>query len=200
MFYVNPGDVQILGISGQIANGKTTLTKLAVEAGFTPYALARHFKVDAVAKAGMSPLAVFGAAEFKTDESRHTLQQLGTEQGRKVYGEDVWLKHAEAHIYDLIEHGVTHVVISDVRFENEVRWVQSLGGLVYRVYGRQPVVTEGHASETALNGWAHTSPDGGRGFDRLIYNGLAHGSRALTEFKSLLAVDYPDARVFRRAA
>jgi hypothetical protein len=193
MFYIRPDQIQLLGVSGQIGNGKSTLTRVAVrEFGFHPLSLARHFKVDTVAKDGMDPLAVFGASEHKTPESRHALQQRGTELGRNVYGKDVWLKHAEAHIYDLIEHGATRIIVPDVRYANEVEWIHALGGRVYRVFGRQPEVTEGHPSEIELNGWGYSAPGGSRGFDRRINNCVGCEEQTLSRFRRSLTLDYDE--------
>jgi len=197
MYYLKPGDVTVLGISGQMGNGKSTLTQVAVEEyGFVPQSLARHFKVDAVAKDGRNPASIFGP--HKDPEDRDVLQKRGTEEGRMVYGEDVWLRHAEAHMFDLAEHGVKLIVVPDVRFPNEVRWVQSLGGKVYRVFGRKPEMTEGHESETALNGWSWQSPDGGRGFDSMLANSTTLEDLQ-RQMRACLETDYNLRRLLRTA-
>lgn len=191
MFYLNTADtpIQLLGISGQKSNGKSTMTKLAVqEHGFVGMSLARHFKVDAVVKEGAPVREVFGP--HKSAETRRILQLKGNDESREVYGEDIWIRHLEAHIFDMVEHGHTRFVISDVRYPNEVRWIQRLGGAVYRVFNRLPEATTGHASETALNGWGLTSPDGLVGFDRMIDNSVERSEKALREMRRFLAVDY----------
>jgi hypothetical protein len=44
------------------------------------------------------------------------------------------------------------LVATDVRFENEVDWVRSLGGQLWRIVRPDQVITDGHVSETATIG------------------------------------------------
>lgn len=197
MYYLKRGDITLLGISGQKSNGKSELAKIAVrEFGFSPMSLARHFKVDTVVDEGLPPEEVFGPD--KSPRTRDILQQYGTERDRNQRGEDIHIRRLDAHLYDLVEHGAEYAVISDVRFPNEVRWIQSLGGIVYRVYGRKPEVTEGHYSELALNGWGALDPEGGPGFDRMFRNDQT--LQSLKErVRSSIGGDF-NLRALRRAA
>lgn len=90
----------------------------------------------------------------RNPEVRALMQRMGTEAGRLVHGEDLWI--------DLVEHKIaklgpdTPVVITDVRSPNEADWVKALGGVIVEVY--RPEQLKGdlgdnakHASETM--GW-----------------------------------------------
>jgi hypothetical protein len=60
---------------------------------------------------------------------------MGTEAGRNVFGEAVWVSALEKRI-----QSVENVVIADVRFPNEIEAITSIGGHVLRVRrGADPV-------------------------------------------------------------
>ena len=86
--------------------------------------------------------------EFKGTTSREFQQFIGTEVGRNLVGETVWTDAAirEANEYE-------NVVISDVRFPNEVEVIQNEGGYVYRI--ERPGVTDtgfsNHPSEALID-------------------------------------------------
>lgn len=96
---------------------------------------------------------------------RIALQSLGTEFGR-THNPTMWIDVAKNNINRLLEGGVSYsqqnglvqsgkscdwVIISDGRFENEIRAVKSMGGLVAEVVNRHATEMttgiEGHASE-----------------------------------------------------
>lgn len=144
--------LQLIGMAGKAGSGKTYLAKHALlPIGFVPLAVANHFKVDAVVRDGAPLDEVFFTA--KSDETREMLQQRGTEQGRHVYGEDIWVRTMEAWVAAFVAAGVHRFVVTDVRFPNEADWVKQLGGKLVRVLGRGGL--EGplafHPSETALD-------------------------------------------------
>ncbi|MBT2544483.1 hypothetical protein J7E99_28240 [Streptomyces sp. ISL-44] len=84
-------------------------------------------------------------------EVRQYLQRLGTEGGRAVLGENVWV---DALLRDRETWGPT--VITDVRFPNEADAIRARGGLVLLIErpGQEPITHAGHASENALAGYA----------------------------------------------
>lgn len=66
---------------------------------------------------------------------REAMQWLGTEWGRDLFGPDLWTSIALARIERILEAGGS-VVIEDVRFINEVRAIELVGGVVVRMNGR----------------------------------------------------------------
>lgn len=69
-------------------------------------------------------------------EVRRLLQRLGTEAGRNVLGENVWVQALATRILSMRgESSITKlsIAIADVRFENEADMVRGLGGVVVRV-------------------------------------------------------------------
>ena len=76
---------------------------------------------------------------------RELLQVVGTDMFRGLWGR-VWLNTME---YELLHAGKL-VVVPDVRFPNEVQFIQERGGHVVRLL-RAPYAQDQHASETALD-------------------------------------------------
>jgi len=81
---------------------------------------------------------------------RQLLQTLGTEWGRRMIRDDVWLRVAFWKWQQLAAGGVSLIVVPDVRFANEARQIRSEGGQVWMVYrpGVEPVAA--HESEAGL--------------------------------------------------
>lgn len=155
VYYDIPGTIQVIGMSGRAKSGKNYLARHALlPMGFFPLALANHFKVDAVVRDGAPLDEVFFTD--KSDEVRDMLQRRGTEEGRHVLGEDIWIRTTEAWIAAAVAAGWHRFVITDLRFKNEADWVNTLGGRVVRVTGRGGL--EGplafHPSETDLDDYA----------------------------------------------
>jgi len=88
--------------------------------------------------------------------TRHLLQTLGTEWGRRLVRNDIWLKcwAASAVMQE-------RVVADDVRFPNEAQLIQQLGGQMWKVWRPGQERDTDHVSEGGLDTWK---------FDRLIVN------------------------------
>lgn len=183
--YLLRHDIQVVGLSGRAGCGKDYLAdRSAIPWGFLPMALANHFKVEAVAKDGLDLGAAFWRE--KSPSERALLQRRGTEEGREVYGDDIWLRHAEAWMCYYVGKGFRRFCLTDIRFVNEVLWLQSLGGKVYRVTGRGGVMDPGnrvHRSETELDGYL--------GFDRVFDNSVENEGRVISELLEALHLDFP---------
>lgn len=102
----------------------------------------------------------------KIPEVRRLLQVLGTEVGREMIDQDVWVKMAEKTIRAHWAEG-KNVVITAMRFPNELEMLERLGGTsvwVNRPVDPSEAVTEGiaaHASENSVS--QHD-------FDLIIFN------------------------------
>ena len=159
--------VKIIGLCGYARCGKDSLASfLSVEHGYQRIAFADKLRDMLYA---LNPLigAGFEEADGYTwttrvqdlvdnvgwdrakegyPEIRALLQRLGTEAGRTVLGENVWV---DASLRDLDPAG--RYVVTDVRFPNEFAAIEERGGVMVRVLrpGYEPV--NGHSSETALD-------------------------------------------------
>lgn len=77
----------------------------------------------------------FWSARLKKDVTpRWALQIMGTEAGRNAFHESIWIYATEARMAPF-----ENVVIADVRFPNEVKFIRDRGGFIIRVMrGNEP--------------------------------------------------------------
>ena len=158
----------LLGVSGRKRHGKDTFAARLVERhGFTRVAFADPMRemalaLDPIISDGWRLAALvetFGWEEAKANpEVRRTLQRLGTEAGRGVLGDNIWVDTAMRHARAL----GGRVVFTDCRFPNEALVVRAAGGQLVRV-NRPGFADDGdlHTSESALDEYA---------FDHLVLN------------------------------
>ncbi len=139
----------IIGISGLIGSGKSTIaTQLTEEFGFRKDSFATSLK-DACAMMFDWPREMI---EGDTKESREwreevdhwwanklgipnfsprlALQLVGTDALRNHFNEGIWFMTLENRVR---KNPNQHVVISDVRFPNEVKFIHDQGGIMVRV-------------------------------------------------------------------
>lgn len=87
-------------------------------------------------------------------EARRLLQKMGTEVGRELFGEDFWVKTLLKDVQYRAE-GKTLVLITDVRFENEVESIKEFENhlLVHLSRGENSLgdTERSHASERDLS-------------------------------------------------
>lgn len=146
----------IVGISGFINSGKSTVAEqLTKDFGFKKDSFATSLK-DACALMFDWPRTMI---EGDTKESREwrevtddwwsqklgipnfsprlALQLIGTDSLRNHFNEGIWFMTLENRVRKNPEQ---HVVISDVRFPNEVKFIHDQGGVMVRVdRGQSPV-------------------------------------------------------------
>lgn len=86
------------------------------------------------------------------DKDAELLQMWG-EDRRQNCGKDYWVKKLQQ--WTVLNSD--DIVITDVRYPNEVEWIQAHGGLLWRVDREEPLEDisrdPGHESEVALDGW-----------------------------------------------
>lgn len=85
---------------------------------------------------------------------REILQIVGTDWFRTL-DSDYWVKKWKIRV---LQSRAEIILCGDVRFPNEIRAIQSLGGKVCRLT-RNPYPEDKHASETALDGYNTPTPD-----------------------------------------
>lgn len=144
--------VSVIGIAGRAGSGKSTVATMTGRAVLqladplyaalatmlgVPEGMLRHQGYKATTIPGLDRTP------------RQLLQTLGTEWGRSCVGQDVWIRMLERRIAHFKAAGVSEVVVSDVRFNNEARWIREQGGQVWHVY-RPGLESDGHASEAGV--------------------------------------------------
>lgn len=167
--------LKVVGLSGKIGCGKSTLANMLVEmfpvgmAVKTAYGdLLKHeaaraigFPVewcyDQTKKANMHvACAHFPGTPRKVMSVRELLQWYGTDYRRKQDPE-YWTNAMRKYLRKMA-NVTEYIIIDDVRFPNEAELVREFGGLLYRIEPHdrwQPGPHAGHASETALDDYPH---------------------------------------------
>lgn len=160
----------IIGLSGWARSGKDTVANYLVEKhGFVRVSFADQMRtalynldpyVDLNGYRVSLKVAVdmMGWEELKSQSGdiRGLMQRMGTEVGRKLWGEDFWV---QAAMKSLPLSG--NVVFSDVRYPNEAEAIQKSGGEVWRITRDGVGPANDHTSEISLDTYT---------FDRYIPN------------------------------
>jgi hypothetical protein len=163
---------RLIGITGRAGVGKTLVAgmipgavvlqladplyaMLSVMLGIPEQTLrARPTKEAAIDALGKSP--------------RQLLQLLGTEWGRHMVGEDVWVRLADQRVQACRQAGAKVVAVADVRFDNEARHIRDRGGEVWCVRRSSAGPVCQHSSESGVSpGLIDHYIDNDSGFDAL---------------------------------
>lgn len=88
--------------------------------------------------------------------ARHAMQTLGTEWGRKLIGEDLWLNTWRDKFNADLNACRKGVVVTDCRFANEAEFLKAMGAEVFLVKRPGFQRRMGHASEDLS--WAEDCP------------------------------------------
>lgn len=143
----------LIGIVGLAGSGKSTLARVIAERhGFQEESLAAPLKAVCAALFGWTEKQLFGPSHLRNEvdprwgfSPRKALQFIGTEVARGLH-EDVWVR---ALLDTLSLPGAPrYVVVSDVRFQNEVDALRKAGGKIVKISGRGGLQdAAAHASE-----------------------------------------------------
>jgi hypothetical protein len=79
------------------------------------------------------------------------LQRLGTECGRELISDTVWIDAALNNV-ELDDH-YKSIVVTDVRFPNEAQAIKDRGGYIFRIEREGVGPANDHPSEIALDNW-----------------------------------------------
>jgi hypothetical protein len=82
---------------------------------------------------------------------RLALQLMGTEVGRNVFGENIWIHSLENKIKDVNRN----YVITDVRFQNEIDWIRKQKGILIEIR-RGKIPSWYNVASEANNGCQHS--------------------------------------------
>lgn len=140
----------LIGVVGFIGSGKGTVGDLLEQKGFVKDSFAKPLKDACSAMFGWPRELLEGDTEVSrkwreehdsfwsekfgyTFTPRLALQLMGTEAGRNVFHQDIW-------VVSLLNRAKgKNVVVTDVRFKNEIDYIQQNGGIIVRVKrGEEP--------------------------------------------------------------
>lgn len=81
---------------------------------------------------------------------RWIMQQWGTNYRREYDGQDYWIRQAENAIADMDRAGITRIVITDARFEDEADFVRNKRGQIWHVHRPDLSAVHAHISERGI--------------------------------------------------
>ena len=160
--------MKIIGLSGRMKAGKSTVAEYL--STYIPDSAIHGFSD------GIKTLAIdyfcendmdFNSQEVKSQlhqsgkTYRQILQECGTKM-REIWPE-VWIYSWQSFVRGL---PLSVCIVPDVRFPNEVKAIQDMGGIVIRLT-RCPVESD-DPTETALDKWEEAD----KGFDLIVGNSL----------------------------
>lgn len=143
----------IIGLTGRKGSGKSTVAEiLNNKFNYKTMSFATPIK-DMLMSMGLTEDEIYDPElkEKKIERfgksPREMLQLLGTEFGRNLITDDVWVRVLEAKI-----EPDDQIVIDDIRFPNEAEMVRGKGGKIVRVTraGQELGMVDIHVSEAGI--------------------------------------------------
>lgn len=154
----------LIAFGGLKGSGKDTAAKVLIdEYGFTKVAFADALReallvLDPWVPAHTGGYQLLPLSELIADagwdwaktnvpEVRRLMQVFGTEVGRMLFGENVWVDVLKKQ-FPRLDASDSRFVITDCRFTNEAKFVDDNSGSVIWI-DRPELTSDGHASESA---------------------------------------------------
>jgi hypothetical protein len=186
----------IIGFSGKIGSGKDYIAKeilgkylKSIGKTYIHMAFSDAIKVHLMATTETTYEELYVK---KTEKSRNLLQYIGMETRR--VDDMIWIKTLDAWIKVYGNRGVDIILISDVRFPIEMKYIKERGGIIFRLISPERTfikmreemgndentVIKTHISETALDDYNLNE------FDEILYNDNLTNDEILDKIKKPL--------------
>jgi hypothetical protein len=129
----------LIAVSGKLGSGKDYIAENLllplISTTVSKMAFADHIKINVASQEPDVSLRQCLEGD-KSTELRRKLQIAGTEQGRDLYGSDIWVTTLEnwIRLRRLRDRTPDVVLVTDCRFPNEAKWIEDNGGLLIRVH------------------------------------------------------------------
>lgn len=147
----------ILGLTGRARSGKSTVASYLVrEHGFVEHSFAAPIRAFVAHILGTDLAGLEAGKEREVAwlggglTPRWLMQTAGTEWGRKMIHDQLWVRSCLMRAQADVSAG-RPVVISDVRFDNEAEAIRYAGGEVWEIMRDGAGVTGTHASEAGVS-------------------------------------------------
>jgi hypothetical protein len=138
----------IIGLVGAKTSGKSAVADLLVrDHGFTRFRFGSGLK-DMLYAIGLTGEELEGAKKNAPNKTlggvtpRYLMETLGDSWGRRMIHPNLWVYILTNHIVaEFLKNQSIKIVIDDVRYPNEVGFIRSMGGQIWRVTrpGLKPV-------------------------------------------------------------
>ena len=176
----------LIGIAGRARAGKDTAKELIIDIMrdkrgevYHGYEFARPIKEACRVIFGWNDEHLYGSLKESIDSlynvsPRYAMQTLGTEWGRDTINKSIWANRAKREL----ENANGNLIISDVRFENEVNFIHDNGGVIIEVISvgqTQHEVIEGSNSHESEGGVSHLLTEN----DLIVFNDKPQGFQEL---------------------
>lgn len=163
----------IIGLSGYARSGKDESAKALAEIGYERVGFADKLREFLYALNPILPSVSYGQGtrektyrlqefidkygwdgykepdpyeQHVSDEVRQLLQRLGTECGRNLISDTIWIDAA-------LNGKGGDIAVADVRFPNEAQAIVDRGGIIVRIQRPGVGPANAHPSETSLDDW-----------------------------------------------
>jgi len=153
---------KIIGFSGKIGSGKTTLTEfLCNKFPYAKVSFADPLKFIVQYLYSLDYDQLYGNKKEVIDPRygvtpRYLLQYIGTNLFRN-WDTDFWVK-----VFKRKYLSMDYIILDDVRFENEAAIIHEMGGIIIKVVSHRNVNNSSSAN--------HASEQGIKNYDYKIYN------------------------------
>ena len=148
----------IVGFSGRKGSGKTYIARELEKTGFERISFADPIKIMLFALFDECGFDYASAKWLLNQEKeivleafgkspRQLMQSLGTDWGRAMVSENLWLLCARNKIE---KNHSCNIVIDDVRFNNEAQFIRDLGGLIINIDRAADTRFDAHVSEEGI--------------------------------------------------
>lgn len=149
--------MKIIGLTGRARSGKDTVANIISDTYRYP-AIALADPIKQATYVMLEPFLAHLKDDMQKEKTipalgvspREIWQTLGTEWGRQLINENIWLIIAKERISMLEKLGHEGAVITDVRFNNEAEMVRDMGGTVYHVQRDDADEVVKHDSEAGV--------------------------------------------------
>lgn len=137
--------IPLVGLTGPQGSGKSTVARFLFSAfGWKAVSLADPIRAGLQVMLGMHRHEFEDRAlkdhtiDWHGKSPRQLLQSLGTEWGRHLVSESIWIDIAQREIDFAVRLNREYrgVVVSDIRFANEAEWIRSKGGVLWHLHDR----------------------------------------------------------------
>lgn len=130
--------MKIIAICGKAGSGKDYIAsnyiipyiKDVLKCNVVQLSFADQMKINVMTKYDISYKDLY---ETKTQETRKLLQLEGTELGRNVHGEDIWIKYYNNWKKILKNRGVDYIITCDLRFQNEFNYLKGKNSIIIKL-------------------------------------------------------------------